>query len=134
MVETQAVAGTEESIEILASGSGGRVERIVSRGHFSPPGFWYDQEDPEWVMVVRGCARLEFQDPSSTLELAAGDALLIPARCRHRVAWTDPDRDTIWIAVYLKDGAGPIEREAAGEGRMPGIPGSPPATCPPPDS
>jgi len=86
--------------EILARSPHARVERIVSRGHASPPDFWYDQEEAEWVLVVAGRARLRFQ-PERTLELGPGDHVLIPPHQRHRVEWTDPARDTIWLAVFL---------------------------------
>ena len=86
--------------EILSRGNI-RIERIVSRGHHSPQGFWYDQPWDEWVLVVQGCAGLAFEDEPSVVELKPGDHLLIPAHRRHRVAWTARDGDTIWLAVHL---------------------------------
>lgn len=85
--------------ELLAVGAGVRIERIVSRGHVSPPGFWYEQDEDEWVMVVVGAARLEIEGEGE-IELGAGDWIDLPRRLRHRVAWTDPDRETIWLAVF----------------------------------
>jgi cupin 2 domain-containing protein len=76
-----------------------RIERIVSRGHATPPGEWYDQERNEWVLLLRGAARLSFAD-GREVTLAAGDWLEISAREKHRVSWTDPDRDTVWLAVH----------------------------------
>ena len=87
-----------ELIETVAAGPGVRVERVVSRGHASPPGFWYDQAEDEWVLVVRGAARLRFED--GAVELRPGDHLTIPAGCRHRVEWTSPDEPTVWVAVF----------------------------------
>ncbi|MBR0567179.1 cupin domain-containing protein [Azoarcus sp. L1K30] len=75
------------------------IERIVSHGCASPPGFWYDQPDDEWVMVVRGRAELVFDDGRS-MSMAPGDWVTIPARCRHRVDATTPD--TIWLAVHIR--------------------------------
>jgi cupin 2 domain-containing protein len=92
--------GQPELVERIADGAGVRIERIVSRGHSSPPGFWYDQREAEWVMVVAGRARLRFGD-GATLELVAGDYTTIPAHTRHRVDWTAPDEDTIWLAVFF---------------------------------
>ena len=66
-----------------------RIERIVSQGHQAPASGWYDQDEHEWVLLLRGCAKLEFAD-GSTHTLAAGDYLHLPAHTRHRVAWTDP--------------------------------------------
>ena len=90
----------EELSNELASGRRFRLERIVSRGHASPEGFWYDQEEDEWVLLIAGAARLDFDDGRS-VSLAAGDHLLIPAHCRHRVAWTDPAQQTVWLALFF---------------------------------
>ena len=87
-----------ELVLTVAAGPGVRVERIVSRGHVSPPGFWYDQAEAEWVLVVRGAARLRFED--GDVELRPGDHLIIPPGRRHRVEWTSPDEPTVWVAVY----------------------------------
>ena len=77
-----------------------RIERILSTGHASPPGFWYDQDRDEWVVVLRDRAVLEFEGESEPVTLEAGDHVHIPAGCRHRVAWTDPDRPTVWLAIH----------------------------------
>ncbi len=95
----------EQFLSLLQS-PGLRIERIVSRGHVSPEGFWYDQEEHEWVLLVRGAARIRFQDPAETHELTTGSFLLIPARSRHRVEWTAPDERTIWLAIFWK---GPLD-------------------------
>jgi cupin 2 domain-containing protein len=91
-----------ELTHTLAAGPGVRVERIVSRGHASPPGFWYDQEEAEWVLVVRGAARIRFEDGG--VELRPGDHFTIPARRRHRVEWTAQDEPTVWLAVFYPAG------------------------------
>ncbi len=88
----------EELIEVLARGNGVKVERIVSRGHCSTDDFWYDQEETEFVLVLRGAARIEFEDRQ--VEMKTGDFLTIAPHCKHRVAWTTPDEDTIWLAVF----------------------------------
>ncbi len=90
----------EEVTDILVNGHGVRVERITSHGHRSPDGFWYDQEEHEWVVVLQGAARLEFEGKDDSVELQAGDHVNIPAHRRHRVAWTTPDEPTIWLAVF----------------------------------
>ena len=79
-----------------------RIERIVSHGHQSPAGFWYDQPENEWVVVLKGAARLEFED--GTLEMGPGDFINIPAHKKHRVDWTTPDEPTIWLAVHYGGG------------------------------
>lgn len=80
-----------------------RIERIVSNGQASPPGFWYDSTDDEWVLVISGSAAVEIDD-GTTHTLGAGDWLQLPARCRHRVAWTDAAQPTVWLAVHVTPG------------------------------
>lgn len=93
--------GPDEDVATLLSRPGLRIERIVSLGQASPPGFWYDQHGEEWVLVVQGAALLRFADEPAPRRLNAGDFLLIPARARHRVEWTDPDNRTIWLALHI---------------------------------
>ena len=76
-----------------------RIERIVSRGHASPPDFWYDQEQDEWVCLVQGEARLAW-DHGGVEILRPGDCLFIPAHARHRVESTSNDPPCIWLAVH----------------------------------
>lgn len=92
----------EELVEVLSSSSAVRIERIVSRGHTSPEGFWYDQEWAEFVVLLSGAARLEFADGAPPLDLHPGDWLMLAARRRHRVTWTDPTRNTVWLAVHCR--------------------------------
>jgi cupin 2 domain-containing protein len=91
-----------EILEVLVQREGVRVERIVSRGHASPPGFWYDQDEGEWVVVVAGAAEVRFEGQGATVRMGPGDWLDIPAHVRHRVEWTDPERDTVWLSVRYK--------------------------------
>ena len=93
----------EELLTTLAERPGGRIERIVSTGQASPPGFWYDQDWGEWVVLLSGAARLRFADEAEARRLAPGDWVDIPAHCRHRVEWTDPDQPTVWLAVHYRD-------------------------------
>lgn len=90
-----------EMVQTLAAGTNVRIERIVSRGHASPEGFWYDQPDAEWVMVVSGRARLQIADQADEIAMGPGDTLLLPAHCRHRITWTEPDQPTVWLAVFV---------------------------------
>jgi cupin 2 domain-containing protein len=87
-----------EIVQTLAESANVRIERIVSEGHTSPAEGWYDQDKAEWVLLVHGAARLEFEN--SLLELKPGDYVNIPAHCKHRVAWTTPDEQTFWLAVF----------------------------------
>jgi cupin 2 domain-containing protein len=89
----------EELIQTIIDAQGIRIERIVSLGHASPEGFWYDQESDEWVVLLAGAARLRFEG-QEPIELRPGAFVNIPARRRHRVEWTTPDEPTIWLAVH----------------------------------
>lgn len=89
----------EELVTVLAANDQVRIERIVSTGQASPPGFWYDQAEQEWVIVLRGAATLEFED--QTVQLRPGEHLLIDAHRKHRVAWTTPGELTVWLAVFF---------------------------------
>jgi cupin 2 domain-containing protein len=97
------VPGTlpEELFETLLERPGCRLERIVSRGHATPPGQWYDQREEEWVLLVKGAAALEIEGEGGVRELGPGDYLLLPAHCRHRVAWTSAGEETVWLALNL---------------------------------
>lgn len=88
----------KELVTILLQAANVRIERIISHGHASPADFWYDQGQSEWVVVLKGAARLQFED--GTVEMKSGDSLNIPAHRKHRVEWTTPDEPTIWLAVH----------------------------------
>jgi len=77
------------------------IERIVSRGHANAIDEWYDQAHNEWLILIQGEAILEFAGQTEFKTLQTGDYLLIPAHCRHRVEWTDPDINSIWLAVHF---------------------------------
>ena len=93
----------EELLTTLAERPGGRIERIVSTGQASPPGFWYDQDWGEWVVLLSGAALLRFADEDEPRHLGPGDWVDIPPHCRHRVEWTDLDQPTVWLAVHYRD-------------------------------
>ena len=89
-----------EEITTLLSSPAVRIERIVSRGQASPPGFWYDQPRAEWVIVLAGRAELRFEDDDAPTTMKPGDWMHIAAHRRHRVEWTDPAQATVWLAVH----------------------------------
>ena len=102
-IPADAAAGPAEPAERfdeLLSGRSFRLERIVSTGQATPPDEWYDQNDDEWVVLLTGSATLRFTDPQETIDLEAGDWLLIPAHRRHRVEQTAIDRPTVWLALH----------------------------------
>lgn len=90
----------QELMHTLAGAGSTRIERIVSRGHCSPPGFWYDQDEHEWVVLLKGAAALRFEQDDRLVRLAEGDHVTIPAHAKHRVEWTASDRETVWLAVF----------------------------------
>ena len=91
--------GEEQLIELVRTGSV-RIERIVSRGQASPPGFWYDQDWDEWVLLIAGSAELRFETEPAPRRLGRGDYIHIPAHARHRVERTDANEPTVWLAVH----------------------------------
>jgi cupin 2 domain-containing protein len=91
----------EELETLLASGKAFTLKRIVSRGHCSPPDFWYDQAEAEWVILLSGEATVAFDHDRPPAQLKAGDYLYIPPHCRHRVSRTDPGTESVWLALYF---------------------------------
>jgi cupin 2 domain-containing protein len=89
----------EEVFETLLQTANFRLERIVSHGQCSADDFWYQQSDREWVMVLQGQARLAMAS-GELIDLKAGDYLHLDAHIKHRVAWTDPTQQTIWLALH----------------------------------
>ena len=89
-----------ETFETILKSGTCKIERIVSMGHATPANDWYDQLKNEWVMVLRGAARLKFADSKELVDMKPGDHITIPAHCRHRVEWTAPNEITIWLAVF----------------------------------
>jgi cupin 2 domain-containing protein len=102
-----------ELVQTLVDGADVRIERIVSHGHSSPDGSWYDQETDEWVLVLQGAARLQFEC-QQPIELRPGDTVDIPAHVRHRVDWTTPAEPTVWLAVHYRPAAAPRNSIAGG--------------------
>jgi len=97
----------EEQIDELLRRPNLRIERIVSTGHASPEGFWYDQTEHEWVIVLSGRAKLRYEGDAAEIDLGPGDAAFIPAHRKHQVAWTTPSEPTVWLAFFWS-GDGPF--------------------------
>lgn len=99
-----------EVFEDIVRGDSVRIERIVSQGQVTPEDEWYDQDSHEWVILLQGAARLMLEVPAAggstvsveEVSLSAGDYVNIPAHRRHRVSWTDPERQTVWLAVFYR--------------------------------
>lgn len=93
--------GDGERFQTLFANPACRIERIVSYGHATPPGQWYDQDEDEWVALLTGTAELAFDD-GRRLALAGGDWVSLPAHCRHRVE--SVSQDAVWLAVHCRAG------------------------------
>ncbi|PQO33846.1 cupin domain-containing protein [Blastopirellula marina] len=90
----------DELIQTLVQQQGVRIERIISQGHASPEGFWYDQAEHEFVIVLSGSAQLRIEGEPTARQLSPGDFVNIPAHQKHRVDATDPNQVTLWLAVF----------------------------------
>lgn len=96
-------ASGEESVRDLQSGPGWRMQLIQSCAAASAEGFWYEQEEHEWLVLLRGSARLALERPAELLDLSVGDALYLAPHRRHRVERTDPDPGTLWLVLFWRD-------------------------------
>lgn len=99
LFEEVSQAQGQETYETLLEGGSVRIERIVSFGHASQEGFWYDQAEDEWVVLLEGAAILEDAEGARLL-LRPGDTVWLPAGLKHRVAWTQEHKRTLWLAVF----------------------------------
>jgi cupin 2 domain-containing protein len=100
LFDLSAPSSPDEQVDPLVDEAGVSIERIVSRGHASPPDFWYDSSRAEWVVLLSGAATLEFEGQREPHPMKPGDHVLIEAHCRHRVAWTSDTEPSVWLAVY----------------------------------
>lgn len=98
LLENLPVAASEEVVETILSSASVRIERIVSNGQRSPEGFWYDQDEHEWVLILQGRAGLRFENEPKERMLHMGDCINIPAHSRHRVEWTDSP--AVWLCIF----------------------------------
>ena len=89
-----------ELLETICSTNSVKIVRIVSKGHASPEGFWYDQKHNEFVLVMQGSAGLKIEGEDDIVLLKAGDYVSIGSHVKHRVEWTDSSCETIWLAVH----------------------------------
>lgn len=92
-----------EVFETLVTAGNVSIERIVSSGQVTPEGEWYDQGWDEWVLLLEGSAGLQLEVEKQPRLLLPGDYVMIPAHCRHRVVWTDPGEQTVWLAVHIRN-------------------------------
>ena len=99
-----AAGARDEQFDLLAEAPGTRIERVVSTGQASPPGFWYDQPEDEFVVLLTGAGEIRFAEGNQRIVLKPGDWIDIPAHVRHRVEFTQADPPTVWLVVHRKPG------------------------------
>ena len=92
---------SDEIVDVIFQSEIIRIERIISDGQASPDNFWYDQEENEWVILLKGKAKIKYQDQSEQ-NLTEGDYIFIPSHKKHRVEWTDNNTKTVWLAMFFK--------------------------------
>ena len=90
-----------ERIEVIANNENIVIERIISYGNITPEGYWYNQDKNEWVLLLTGEAKLEFRD-NKTVDLKAGDYIMIAAHQEHRVVYTSKEPNCVWLAFHFK--------------------------------
>jgi len=95
-------AGAETVLD-LQRGEGWRLQLIHSCDYASPDGFWYDQDEHEWLLVLRGSARLRLREPEEACDLSVGDVLVLPPHRPHRLERTDPAPGTLWLTLFWRD-------------------------------
>jgi len=95
---------TEEFFENIVVSKNLKIEKIVSKGHTSPKSGWYNQDMDEWVIVLKGEAILSFENEKE-IHLASGEYINIPAHKKHKVLWSKPDVETVWLAVFYEKGS-----------------------------
>ena len=90
----------DEVLETILQTGQFKIERIISHGHATTEGEWYDQDRNEWVLVLKGNAGLLFEGDDKTVIMKTGDYINIPAHQKHRVEWTDPEEETVWLTIH----------------------------------
>jgi cupin 2 domain-containing protein len=95
----------KELFEEIARGGSFKLQRIVSKGHATPKGEWYDQDKDEWVILLKGKAGIVMDGKKGVITLEPGDYLSLPAHQKHRVEWTDPEAETVWLALHYESDA-----------------------------
>lgn len=94
-------AGKREAFKVLFKSRNLKIERIVSKGQATPESTWFKEKTGEWVILLKGKARLVFKNNKETFILKPGDYIYIPANTSHRVAWTNLKQKTVWLAIHI---------------------------------
>jgi len=91
----------KEVFQALLHNKNVKIERIISCGQATKKDKWLKTRHVEWVILLKGAAKLKFRKNNRLFNLKSGDYILIPANTPHRVEWTHPRTKTIWLAVHF---------------------------------
>lgn len=94
-------AKVKEAVEKIVSGKGVKIERITSLGQATKQGKWLKSRRNEWVILLKGKAKLSFRLDGNLVEMRPGDHIFIPAGTSHRVDWTTSKEKSVWVAVLF---------------------------------
>lgn len=92
----------EEIFERLVETKSFRLERIISDGQLTPENEWYDEDENEWFVLIKGSAALLLEGDKEPLIMKPGDYLNLSAHRKHKVLWTDAEETTIWLAIHYR--------------------------------
>ena len=92
--------GAEIIDTVIGGGGNFRLERILSKSSASADGFWYDQPEFEFALVLDGFAELE-SESGGLVKLEKFEVVVIPPHFKHRVARTSPR--CLWLTVFAAE-------------------------------
>lgn len=87
-----------EKVIVLLDNSSTRIERIYSYGEVSPVGFYYNQDEDEFVKIEDGNAIIEVE--GKEIFMNKGDELFLPRHAKHRINYTSDN--CVWYCVFKK--------------------------------
>ena len=75
------------------------IDQIISKCHRSPASGLHEQAHNKWGIVLKRQAIILFNNQNE-VHLNEGDYIEILALQTHRVSWTDPQIEMLWLAVH----------------------------------
>ena len=92
----------QEAFEEIINSGNFRIERIMSRGHSTPPGQWYDQDQDEWVIVLAGSAALLFGGLRPRHDIKSRRLRQHPGTCEAQGGMDQPGRRDYMAGCTLR--------------------------------
>lgn len=92
------LSSNQEIFETITQNNNIKIERIISYGQTTAKDYWYNQEDDEFVVIIKGNAKITYED-GEIFDLKKGDSLYIKAHQKHQVTYTS--NPTIWLAIFI---------------------------------